>query len=143
LTVHLHCEPNTLGYPKAALFAFSVAVACYNLLGAMLGAVRVVHGAEEEEKVSSHAVAEELAGTYRGLDIAVPDAEWDVFRAADAATLARLLQEIVGQMPVAHYHKYPSRPKRGPKKAKERAPRKHVSTHRLLNPDRYKGNVDT
>jgi IS4 transposase len=31
LTVHLRCELNTLGYPKAALFAFCVAVACYGL----------------------------------------------------------------------------------------------------------------
>src|SRR5439155_21007617 len=28
LTVHLRCELNTLGYPKAALFAFCVALAC-------------------------------------------------------------------------------------------------------------------
>ena len=37
LTLHLRCELNTLGYPKAALFAFCVAVCCYNLLAAIKG----------------------------------------------------------------------------------------------------------
>jgi hypothetical protein len=143
LTVHLRCEPNTRGYPPAALFAFCVALACYNLLGAMLGAVRAVHGPEEEQQVSSQAVAEELAGTYRGLDIAVPPAAWDVFRTADAATLARLLHPIVRAMPLSYYRKYPWRPKKGRKPARERAPRKHFSTHRLLHRERQEENVDT
>jgi hypothetical protein len=33
-TVHLACEVNTLGYPKAALFGFAVAVVAYNALAA-------------------------------------------------------------------------------------------------------------
>jgi hypothetical protein len=143
LTVHLRCEPNALGYPPAALFAFGVAVACYNLVGLMLGTVRAMHGAAAEARVSSYQVADELAGTYRGLDIAVPESDWEVFRSADAGALARLLREIVGGMRVAYYHKYPSRPRQGPKKPRPRAPRKHVATDRLLHPDRYKGKVDT
>ncbi len=134
LTVHLRCEPNTLGYPPAALFAFCVAIACYNLVGAMLGAVRAVHGEEEEKKVSSHQVADEMEGTYRGMGIAVPDSDWDIFRVADVATLAQLLKQLVTPMRVEHYYKYPSRPKKHPAKPRPSAPRKHISTHRLLNP---------
>ena len=88
-------------------------------------------------------VADELAGTYRGMDIAVPDADWEVFRAADAPALADLLKGIVTAMPVAYYRKYPSRPRKGPKKPRQPAPRKHVSTHRLLKPHLYQDNVDT
>ena len=44
LTVALGCEVKTLGYPKAALFAFSVAVVAYNVLAVLKGAMRVVHG---------------------------------------------------------------------------------------------------
>ncbi len=61
---------------------------------------------------------------------------------ADAVTLARLLKEIVTPMRVEHYHKYPSRSKKGPKTHRESAPRKHVSTHRLLHPHLYKSKVD-
>jgi hypothetical protein len=142
LTVNLNCEPSTLSYPKAALFAFSVAIGCYNLLAAMLGAVRVVRGEKEEEKVSSHQVAEELSMTYRGMGIALSQADGEPFRGADAAGLAGLLLEIAAQMQVKHYHKYPSRPKK-PKKPRPKAPRKHSSTHRLLNPHLYKSREDT
>jgi hypothetical protein len=143
LTVSLNCEPNTLGYPPAALFGFCVAVGCYNLLAAMRGAVRAAHGQEEEEKVSSHQVAEELAMTYRGMDIAVPPQDWEAFRAAGATSLAALLTEIAGRLEVKHYQKYPSRPRKTAAKPRPKAPRRHVSTHRLLNPQVYKDKEDT
>jgi hypothetical protein len=142
LTVYLRCEPKTLGYPKAALFAFCVAIACYNLLGAMLGAVRAVHGEAEEEKVSMYAVADELAMTYRGMDIAVPDGDWEVFRTADAATLAALLKEIAARMTVSHYHKYPSQPKKSRKTTRKLNAATHFSTHRLLHPELYPAKGD-
>jgi hypothetical protein len=47
---------NTLGYPKAALFAFCVALVAYNVLSTVKGALRSVHG---EEKV-----ADEVSGYY-------------------------------------------------------------------------------
>src|SRR5438132_11912536 len=55
LTVHLRCEPSTLGYPPAALFAFCIACACYNILAAVKGALRAVHGDETvQNKVSNY-----------------------------------------------------------------------------------------
>jgi len=56
LTVALKCEVNTLGYPRAALFAFCVALVAYNVLAVQKAALRSVHG---EEKV-----AEEVSGYY-------------------------------------------------------------------------------
>ncbi|MBV8432340.1 MAG: IS4 family transposase, partial [Solirubrobacterales bacterium] len=38
-------EINTLGYPKAALFAFCVALVSYNVLSTVKAALRAVHGA--------------------------------------------------------------------------------------------------
>jgi hypothetical protein len=43
LTVDLACEVNTLGYPKAALFAFCVAVVCYNAFSVVKAAIRTKH----------------------------------------------------------------------------------------------------
>jgi hypothetical protein len=143
LTVSLNCEPNTLGYPPAALFAFCVAVGCYNLLGAMRGAVRATHGEKEEAKLSSHLVADELSMTYRGMDIAVPAQDWEAFARADAAGLAGLLGQIAARIQMQHYHKSPSRPKKAPRQPRPKAPRKHASTHRLLNPHLYKDKDDT
>ena len=57
LTLHLRCELNTLGYPKAAPFAFCVAVCCYNLLASLKGALRAAHGEEELVELSGDSPA--------------------------------------------------------------------------------------
>ena len=44
LTVHLNSEINTLGYPRAALFAFCVALVAYIIMAILKAALRSVHG---------------------------------------------------------------------------------------------------
>ena len=44
LTVDLACEIDTLGYPKAALFGFCVALVAYNVVALVKGALRAAHG---------------------------------------------------------------------------------------------------
>ena len=46
LEAYFHSEINTLGYPKAALFGFCLALVAYNLLAVVLAALRRVHGEE-------------------------------------------------------------------------------------------------
>ena len=73
LTMYLRCELNTLGYPKAALFAFAVAVCSYNLLASLKGALRAAHGeAEIKENVSNYFLTDEINGNYRGMMVALP-----------------------------------------------------------------------
>ena len=40
LTVALHCEVDTLGYPKAALFGFCMALVAYNVVALVKGGRR-------------------------------------------------------------------------------------------------------
>jgi hypothetical protein len=134
LRVHLCCELNTLGYPPAALFGFCVAVACYNVLAAVQGAVRAAHGAQAEEQLSGYYVAAELSGTYRGMAIAVPEEDWAAFRTAGPAELAGMLTQLARGMDLEYYRKHPRGPKK-PKKPRKSAPRKHVATARLLKTD--------
>jgi hypothetical protein len=54
LEAHLHSEINALGYPKAALFGFCIALLAYNVLAVVKAALRGVHG---EEKI-----ADEVSG---------------------------------------------------------------------------------
>src|SRR5262249_61193282 len=115
LTVHLKCELNTLGYPKAALFGFCMAVACYNVWAAARGALRAAHGAAADEELSAYYVADELRGVYRGMAIAVPAADWALFAAGGALGLARRLEQIAGAAQVSRYRKHTRGPK-GPKK---------------------------
>jgi IS4 transposase len=57
LEAHLHSEINTLGYPKAALFGFCVALVAYNALAVVKAALRKVHG--------EATIDNELSGYYR------------------------------------------------------------------------------
>lgn len=139
LTCVLRCEVNTLGYPKAALFAFCVAVVTFNLYATLKGALRAEHGAETvEQEVSDHFVADEIAGTYRGMMIAVPDRHWTPFARADAQTLAAFLRDLAARADLRRYQKSP----RGPKKTKPRRTRfaksKHIATARLLAEEKNK-----
>lgn len=133
LTVHLRCELNTLGYPKAALFAFCVALACYNLLAAVKGALRGVHGeATVEQELSNFYLTEEISGVYRGMMIALPPEKWAVFQSMNQATLANTLRRWAGCIDLGSYRKHP----RGPKKARPKRPNAkfhHVSTKKLLD----------
>ncbi len=55
LTENLCCEINTLGYPKAALFTFSIALVAYNVLSVVKAALRTVHGINKiETEISSY-----------------------------------------------------------------------------------------
>jgi IS4 transposase len=67
LEASLNSEVNTLGYPKAALFAFCVALVAYNVLSTVKGALRSVHGEEKvADEVSGYYVADEIQMTHRG-----------------------------------------------------------------------------
>ncbi len=80
LEKNLHSEINTLGYPKAALFGFCIALVSYNLMSGVKAALRGVHGAEKiDNEVSDYYIAGEISQTHRGMMIAIPDEEWAVF----------------------------------------------------------------
>jgi hypothetical protein len=133
LTMALRCEVKTLGYPRAAILAFSLAVATYNLYSAIRAAVRATHGTEVEEQLSAYYVADEVAGHVKGMMLVLPPPEWGGFRDCSAAAFAEILRQTAMPIKVKLYAKHV----RGPKKP--RPPRKsisersnHVSTQRLL-----------
>jgi hypothetical protein len=133
LTTTLCCEINTLCYPRAALFAFCVAVAAYNVQSAIKGVMRAVHSQEKiEEDLSRYFVAGEIARVHEGMMIALPAEEWDEFQDMPLEEFANFLRKVAQQVQLRRYPKS----HRGPKKPKpkRRYSRKHphVSTARLL-----------
>lgn len=126
LTVALKCEINTLAYPKAALFGFCVALLAFNFLSVVKAALRAVHGVEKiEAELSSYYLADEIAGTYRGMMIAIPEKHWEVFATMTTAQLVRVLKELARKVDLAKLKKHT----RGPKKPKPRRQRKRGVTH--------------
>jgi hypothetical protein len=136
LTTHLHCELNALGYPKAALFAFCVAVCSYNLLAAVKGVLRGVHGEEVmETKVSNFFLTDEINTTYGGMMIAVPPEEWTAFQSMSPKDFATQLRRWARIADLADYPKHPRGPKK-PKKKRPNAQFQHVATAQLLKEQR-------
>jgi hypothetical protein len=133
LEATLQSEINALGYPKAALFAFSVALVAYNILSTVKAALRSVHGAKVvDEGVSAHDLAEEVAGTNRGMMIAIPADEWVVFHGMPPRELVPILKRWAGAVRLSEYRKQPRGPKKSRPQRQSGAEVKHVATAQLL-----------
>lgn len=138
LATALVSEIDTLCYPQAALFVFAVALAAYNVLGLVKGALRAAHGAEKAEEVSGYYLADEIAGTYRGMMIAIPEEQWAVFGNLTTEQLADLLREWAGKVRLAAFRRHRRGPKKPPVKRRYSKQHPHVSTAQLLEKRRLR-----
>lgn len=133
LAVHLNSEINTLGYPRAALFAFCVALIAYTLMAVVKAALRSGHGPQTiEQAFSGYYLADELAGVYRGMMIAIPAPHWQVFRRLTPAQFIDVLRMLAAKVKLSRFQKHPRGPKKPPKKRKADPSTPHVSTARII-----------
>jgi hypothetical protein len=133
LTEHLSSEINTLGYPRAALFGFCVGLVAYNVLSVVQAALRSVHGAKKiEEEVSGYYIADEIAGTYRGMMIAIAPEHWMIFRSITVVGLVALLQDLASKVRLSAFKKHRRGPKKKPPRRRSSKQEPHVSTARLI-----------
>jgi hypothetical protein len=134
LTDLLHCEIPTLGYPRAALFAFCMSVVAGNALAVLKGNLRAVHGDEMVAELSTYALVNDVAEVYPGMMIAAPPSEWLFLRNCSVTEVAELLTDLASNVPIERM----LRSRRGPKKpktAKKTSGRKihHVATKKILD----------
>jgi IS4 transposase len=133
LTDYLRCEVNTLGYPKAALFAFALARAAYNLLVVIKAALASGQGEQRvEQELSSYHLANEIAVYSEGLAVAVPEQAWQCFAGMSVQEFARWLHGVAKNM--RHWERY-QKNRRAPKKpvtVKRTRRGAHRSTARVL-----------
>jgi IS4 transposase len=133
LTTTLSCEIRTLGYPKAALFAFGLALVAYNAVAVIKAALRCVHGKQQgNDEVSSYYLSLELRQTYDGMLVAIPAPHWEVFRAMSPAALAEVLRELASNVRLSKYRKHPRGPKKKPPARTAYKNGSHVATARLI-----------
>ena len=132
LESQLHSEINTLGYPRAALFGFSVALVAYNIMSVIKASLRAVHGEDTiKNNVSGYYIAGEIERTHAGMTVAIPDEEWAIFREMSNNRFLQLLTDLAKKVQLEKYKKS----KRGPKKSppvKKTSSSPHVSTFKLL-----------
>jgi hypothetical protein len=132
-TDSLHCEVPGLGQPRAALFAFAMALVAANALAVMRGTLRSAHGVEAEAEISGYYLANEVGGDYRTVMKYLPPDQWLGWNKLPGSAIAKLLGVIAQHVRI----KGLTRSKRGPKKPPKVKPvydkkHKHYSTSRLL-----------
>lgn len=132
LTLSLNGEINTLAYPPAALLAYALALVTYNLITVVKAAVASVQGEETSEEMSAYYMADEIASTHVGMEIAIPWDEWvSRYGGLPSTDLAEELTRIAGHVQLRRYRKHPRGPKKPP--PKRTGPYQHVSTKKLLD----------
>jgi IS4 transposase len=127
----LNAEPQTLAYPKAALFAFCLALLASNAVTLLKAAVRAEHGPEAVETLSAYYAALDIQQVHRGMMIALPASQWERFRDMGAIELAAALRQMARAIDLPRYRKST----RGPKKPIARKVYRnggHVSTYKVL-----------
>jgi hypothetical protein len=133
ITTTLACEVPSLGYPRAALFAFGLALLAYNAVSVLKAALRSAHGAPAvSETVSGYYIALEVRQAADGLGVAVPADEWAGFGTATAAALAAWLGTAAAGVDLRRFRKHPRGPKKPPPEKAAYQNCGHVSTERLL-----------
>lgn len=137
---HLNSEVNSLGYPKAALFAFCTALVAHNAFAVIKAALRRARGEEAVEMLSGYYVSIELTQTHWGMSIAVPPDTWSRLARATHAEFLDLLLQIARGANLLWYRKHPRGPKKPQPERTEHAGKTHVSTARLLRDSKKTGN---
>jgi hypothetical protein len=133
LEKNLNSEINALGYPKAALFGFTIALIASNLNETVMGSIRGVYGEDvADEEVSNYYIASEISAIHEGMMIIIPDEDWSIIIKLSHKQFIELLSYCTNRIRLRAFRKH----KRGPKKPQPK--RKdtgspHVSTYKLIS----------
>jgi hypothetical protein len=132
LTMALQCEVNTLGYPKAALFTFCVALLLENTLAMLKGSLRAVHGETATAELSGNLLSYELQTTYEGMMVAVPAEHWTVFATMTLKQFVAQLKSLAKRVDVEKFRKSKRGPKKPPPPHEKYHNGGHASTEKIL-----------
>lgn len=133
MTENLTCEIKTLAYPRAAVFAFCLALMAWNGMSVIHAALRSVHGEETvEEHLSGYYLALEISQVYHGMMIAIPPAEWTIFQDLSPTQMANVLKQLARRVSLKKLQKHPRGPKLPQPPRTYSGNGQHVATARLL-----------
>jgi IS4 transposase len=133
MTDNLTCEIKTLCYPRAAVFAFCLALMAWNGMSVIHAALRNVHGEETvEQNLSNYYLSLEIAQVYNGMLIAIPAAEWEIFQELTTAKMVSVLKQLATKVNLKKFQKNKRSPKGAPTKRKNSGKGQHVATAKLL-----------
>lgn len=138
-------EAVSLGYPKATLFSFCMALVAYNVTAVIQAAIAAGHHQKEPaaasagkkgetiRQLSSYYLCDEIKATWHGMMIAVPPAYWqNRFSKMTCGQFSRELLRLGGHVNLERFRKSVRGPKKPPTKRTQYRNAPHVSTARLL-----------
>ena len=130
----LNAEMETLGYPKAALFAFCVALVSYNLLQTCRAALGNAHGREwVAANISSYYLNVEVRAAARTVHGLLTDTSYaEGLREQSPRQLAQYLASVAATAYLKRYPKSSRGPKKPPPRRFHGGRHRHISTHRKL-----------
>jgi hypothetical protein len=132
---YLKSEITSLGYPRAALFGFGVALVIANVYSVVLAAMEAAKRKEPEiaeTPLSSFRVVEEARTVHQGLEIALDGDVWQQFWEMPAVEFGRHLVEWGTNIDWQRFRKSVRGPKKPTGKRTRFKDKPHVSTARLL-----------
>jgi Transposase DDE domain len=133
ITDVFNCELQTLGYPKAALFVFCMALMAFNILSTVKAVLKDVHGAGKiESGLSNYYVVEEVQSTFRGMEIAIEADDWKPFALMSVVLFTEFLRSCASHVNLKRFLSSPRGAKKPTTKKKYDPKHPHVATFRLL-----------
>lgn len=130
-----NAEVESLGYPKAALFAFCIGLMSYNVFSIARAALRGRYGAEKvESEVSVYYMTEEISRMWDGMNVAIASEEWEGrFSGRTPEQMVEELKQLAEHVKLSRYQKHPRGLKKPLPKRSSGARHKHVSNARILS----------
>lgn len=132
LTMVFRCEIPSLGYPRAALFAFSVALVASNVVATIRAAIRSAHGREQEEALSDFYLVTAIQRGFDGLQDGIGEDALQERATMSVEELIVVLLDCARNLELHRYRKAPTRPYRTKASRGKPSDPPHVSTARLL-----------
>jgi hypothetical protein len=128
----LHGQVESLGQPRAAIFALCLSMVAGNALAAVQGALRAIHGDEETDKLSGYYLADEIAGNYRAIDALISHAQFELLSRQRPRQFWKWCLRLARAIRPQAFYAHPRGPKRPLPKRASGKHRHHYSTYRLL-----------
>ena len=134
LEKYLHSEINTLGYPKAALFGFCMALVAFNVYAVVMAAIQASYPEKNiHDEVSDYYVAEEIASVYNGMDLILEPQDWKAFVTGSISEVSTFLLYLASNIELKKFKKHKRGPKKTPPPKNKFKGQPHASTARLLS----------
>ena len=132
---NLQSEIAALGYPRAALFSFGVALVAANVFAVVHACMEAAKASVPEAAdmpLSDFAIVEEARAVQRGMDVMLDDDAWEPFHTMSPAALAKRLMGWARHVDWPRFRKSVRGPKKPTRKRNRFKNKPHVSTARLL-----------